>query len=417
MRRQLAALLIGGAALSPAAPTLAADPASLCAGRPGCGVAAVTPAGLGERGLPLRVIELRFDEPPAGSWAEGLSCRDGWRELLVEEGRRITPLLELCNDGYGAAGLGEDEIEIGDNRLAHAQHGGSNWRWGQTLIHQLSPLGVLQEAWEGYWSVGLNYENGFWDWTDWSNGSLEWWSPTCLPDGEFLDDAEPAPEEITQAVLIPLLERLPPGAEEAALGTCATVLSAETGRGSVIHGDAPAAIADQAWMKLLAAEPDLLFVSVRTGRVASGGKTWLSDDHIEIWQGPGLGYYDHCIPQETEARQWAVRLVDGAVFPAAGNPATLPTLLSRFSTLDSDGGVIVSMTLRLAEPLENATVVFSKGDGKKKQLWMLASSNLRFKQAASLGRFHAVPAVAATCVVSEGRLDVQTWGRPVLSTQ
>jgi hypothetical protein len=75
------------------------------------------------------------------------------------------------------------------------------------------------------------------------------------------------------------------------------------------------------------------------------------------------------------------------------------------------------MTLRLAEPLENATVVFSKGDGKKKQLWMLATSDLRFKRAASLGGFHDIPATAATCVLNEGRLDVETWGRPVVLAQ
>jgi len=61
--------------------------------------------------------------------------------------------------------------------------------------------------------------------------------------------------------------------------------------------------------------------------------------------------------------------------------------------------------------------VFSKGDGQKKQLWMLATSDLKFKRPASLGAFHDIPATAATCVLNEGRLDVETWGRPVAPLQ
>ena len=419
MRRHLAALLVGGAALLPAAPALAADPAALCAGRPGCAVHAVTPAGTGETGQALRVVEVRLEEPPAGSDYEGQDCYEGWREFSLVEGDSVTPLLQLCNDGYGASGVGEDMIEIGENRLLHGQYGGSSWRWAQTLTYQLSPLKVLTEGWDGFWTVGLVYESGSWDWTDWSHGTLEWWSPRCAADGTLplLGDDEPRDEDITRAVLIPLLDSLPAGAEQAGLGTCATVLSAETGNGYVIHGDAAAAIEDHAWMKLMAAEPDLLFVSVRTGRVASGGKSWLADDHIEIWQGPKLGYSSDCIPFDAQARQWAVRLVDGAVFAAAGDPQDLPEVLDRSSTLDSDGGVIVHMTIRLADPRENLTVLFSKGDGKKRQLWMLASSALQFKQAATLGDVFAITADQASCVINEGRLDVVEWGRPVAPAQ
>lgn len=416
MRRPLAAVLVVGAALLVPGALRAADPQVLCDGRPGCQVNA-TPAGLGKNGKPVGVIELTFEQPPQGAWAEGIECRDGWRELYVDAGDETTELLELCNDGYGAAGIGEDEIEIGDNSLTHSQVGGSAWRWGRTDVYQLQPLRELREAWDGYWSLGLNYETGSWDWTNWSQGDVEWWSPACRSDGEIPEPGpnDPPDEEINRAVLIPRLEAtaLPAGSYDVSPGTCATTLSAETGRGFVVWGDAAAAAADAAWMKLLTVEPDLLYVAVRTQRIAAGGKSWLSDDHIEIWQSPTVSYYEACLTGEAKAEQWAVRLIDSAVFAAEGTPREMPQVLARSSTVDSGGGVIVSMTLKLAQPLENLSVVFSKGDGASRQLWLLASSALRFGQAASLGTTFAVPATAATCVVDEGRINVKRWGRAI----
>lgn len=416
MRRPLAAVLVVGAGLLAPGTLLAADPQALCDGRPGCQVK-VTSAGLGKDGHPVRVIELTFERAPQGTWAEGIECLDGWRELYVDGGGEATELLELCNDGYGASGIGEDEVEVGDNSLSHSQVGGSSWRWGQTDVYQLQPLRELRQAWDGYWALGLNYETGSWDWTNWSQGDIEWWSPACKADGDIPEPGpgDPPEEEINRAVLIPRLEAtaLPAGTYDVSPGTCAATLSAENGRGFVVWGDAEAAAADAAWVKLLTVEPDLLYVAVRTQRIAAGGKTWLSDDHIEIWQSPTVSYYDACLTGKAKAEQWAVRLIDSAVFPAEGKPRAMPQVLARSSSVDSGGGVIVSMTLKLAQPLENLSVVFSKGDGTSKQLWLLASSALRFGQAASLGSTFAVPATAATCIVDEGRVNVKRWGRTV----
>ena len=33
------------------------------------------------------------------------------------------------DNGYGAHGMGSDNLEIGDNTLQHWQNGGSTWRW------------------------------------------------------------------------------------------------------------------------------------------------------------------------------------------------------------------------------------------------------------------------------------------------
>ena len=74
--------------------------------------------------------------------------------------------------------------------------------------------------------------------------------------------------------------------------------------------------------------------------------------------------------------------------------------------------MIVTLHLELSEPMESLTVVLSRGDGKAKQRWLLASSQLAFGKAWTLGDTWPIPAEAAACAISEGRLDVTRWYRP-----
>lgn len=411
MRALLAALAVMLAS-SPAF----ADVVAACKAQSACRVAQQTAAGQGQSGRDLTVIELVYETPPPESWAAGMECRDGYREFWVKAAAEETLLLELCNDGYGAAGVGEDEIEIGNNRLTYTQVGGSAWRWGSTLTYQLSPLGVLREAWDGYHTLGANYETGNWDWTDYSQGEDEWWAPFCDAQGYVPDNEGVLPDDaqVNRYLAIPMLAEasVPANMQDASLGNCSLTVSTELGSGWIVHGDAAEAAADQAWMRLLAYEPNRLAVSVRLPKVLTGGKTWLSDDHIEIWQAPLSTYGSACLDPKEPARQWAVRLSDGAVFAAHGDPAAMPKVLARHSTLDTQSGVIVTTHLELPEPIENLTVVLSRGDGKKKQRWLLASSELSFGKPWTLGHTFMIPADAASCAVNEGRLDVTRWYRP-----
>ena len=70
---------------------------------------------------------------------------DGGQEYWLVEGASAPHLLlKLCNDGYGAAGVGVDEITIGDNRFTHFQAGGSNDRWETTDTIRLAPQTLLR---------------------------------------------------------------------------------------------------------------------------------------------------------------------------------------------------------------------------------------------------------------------------------
>ena len=74
------------------------------------------------------------------------TANDGGKEYWLVEGSAAPHLLlKLCNDGYGdAAGVGMDEITIGDNRFTHFQAGGSNDRWETTQTIRLAPQTLLR---------------------------------------------------------------------------------------------------------------------------------------------------------------------------------------------------------------------------------------------------------------------------------
>jgi len=59
---------------------------------------------------------------------EGPECeqREWW---LRRPDKSVVKLLEACNDGYGAAGVGEEDVSVGENRFVHERSGGSSWRW------------------------------------------------------------------------------------------------------------------------------------------------------------------------------------------------------------------------------------------------------------------------------------------------
>ena len=149
--------LIGAAAIlfSIAAPAAySADMAQLkpaiCGTRTTCTIAKLTPAGKSDTGAALSVAEVHLGvaEAPDPQFPchnnEGTDNDGGQEYWLVEGTVKPHLLLKLCNDGYGAAGVGEDEITIGNNRLTHFQAGGSNDRWETTETIRLAPQTLLR---------------------------------------------------------------------------------------------------------------------------------------------------------------------------------------------------------------------------------------------------------------------------------
>ncbi|MEO1226769.1 MAG: hypothetical protein AAFX92_21340 [Pseudomonadota bacterium] len=158
----------------------------ICQGRETCELIATHAAGVGENGTVLTVLELGFaaeDGPDDGGWG----CRfdadgyEGGREywLVTDDGVPPDRLATICNDGYGAAMVGEDYLAFGDNRMDQERYGGSAWRWVDAISMSLRPRRLLTHylcSAYGPWTRNVAA-------TDWRR-AVTWyaWSPASPED-------------------------------------------------------------------------------------------------------------------------------------------------------------------------------------------------------------------------------------------
>jgi len=281
------------------------DAALYCRDRKPCSIAEAKPAGKDAEGRALTVVELNLGEDNDGAFKCKPFRREFWvRTEGVAEPKRI---MELCNDGYGAAQMGEDEVAIKENRLEHAQNGGSAWRWDVTRNLRLSPLNVLDEAHCSYHNVSSGFWTLRWDWQRFA-GEARWTPKRCAPvRGKAEEDAEVGcePDKATRRyVPVPQLE----GAFERAgkrlhLGSCATAIDESGQRGFVLFGTPRAAGAEL--RTLLLSQRDLV-VTVSDVKFNTGAPSWLNDDHIELWLGHGRTSLECENEKPANLRQWGI---------------------------------------------------------------------------------------------------------------
>lgn len=355
-------LACGGATAAPTGD----DPAgALCAGRAPCAVAARHPAG-GR----LEVVQLQLGPDPE----RGCPREEWWR---LGDGPPLR-LLALCNDGYGASGVGEDSVEVKPGELIHSQYGGSAWRWSTTRRIGLSPHRLLREEQRSFHAAepareqtrALDAVEGRWT-TEWTAGSCG--------SGAWLD--------------LPVADRAPPPALP--LGSCA---ARATAAGPHLAHGAPGAAADAALWALLVGETTLIvdLADDTWVKAPAAGGSWLHEDHVELWlsaEEPSATHDWECGPQKDGpgAVQWALRL-DGSVIPAhraAGQPAPAARVVA--------GGPADRVRLQITLPAAPAglTVVYSDSDDGRRQERLIATSALRFGDPRSLGA--AVTLAAGAC--------------------
>jgi hypothetical protein len=184
------------------------------------------------------------------------------------------------------------------------------------------------------------------------------------------------------------------------LGTCATLVDGVTA-GFTIHGGKGSA--DDASMRVVwAQDGGDLFVEVDDDRLVGPGTSWVTDDHLELWL--GQDFPGGC-PDAAQARQWGIRVTDGRVFPAFGNPDTNP----KVEIARAGNKVRVKISLppadrerqKLVEP--RVTLVYSDSDDGVSQERLIATSTLQHGKGWSLGSLHYVSRVTA-CVAEGGVL-------------
>lgn len=355
---------------------LAGAIAALCGARPGCTVAAVHPAGASPEGVPLAVVEL--------TWPLEAEDRCAPRELWLVSPRAgaLAPrrLRRLCNDGYGAAGVGEDNVRVGPNRFVHHQYGGSAWRWSHESDEQLEPPRLLSWSNLGYWNVGSNCQATAWSWETFS-GTGAWFVPRC---GE--EDRYPAGDEACGEW--PLLPWVPLGEpfrrkdwQRTDLGDCALVLGASGAAGG-------SAEPGNAMLRVLALDPRTLVVEVADAALVPGARLVLT--HSD-WARPDFGR--HCYESAAPPpRRAEVRL--------SGKPPQPQARGAALERATFAGGLRLLLELPAAAPLL-ALELFVPDSAKAER--RLASTSLGPPTTVTLGELWSLPADA--CALRDGRLE------------
>jgi len=288
---------------------------AICGGRSSCKLT-VTDAGQGAQHEVLTVVEAKFalaDKPKDGpdegcindSGDADAPDHDGGHEFWLLAGDAAPKrLLALCNDGYGAAGVGTDDVKISPNMLTHQQNGGSAWRWDSTEQIRLSPLEVVHEL----TCTSNDTAPGTGQVTEIDRLHLHARSVGFVADQKFAeDDGVDCPEwptgpdstlptgpKIAGAYDIPMPNGGAEGDQQdktypdgTALGDCALQLSSDGLHGFLDFGK-PAEAANAATIRVIQENDTNLLIQVydplAAAELASGkAKSWLGQPHIEIW--------------------------------------------------------------------------------------------------------------------------------------
>lgn len=392
------------------------DIAAMCGARKPCTLVQATPAGNDAQGRALTVVEIDLgSKNPDGDGPT--ACRPYAREFWLRTAGVAHPrrVLALCNDGYGASGVGEDEIAIAPNRMLHTQYGGSAWRWHEKRTIELSPLRVLTEQSCSYHNVNIGYSVSIWDWRHFA-GERHWYPQACT-DGDKRTDGKTRPDwcdargATHHQALVPRLDGAMPAGALAHLGSCAATFDESGQRGYVLTGKPRA---NGAELRVLMTSARDLMVSVSDAAFASGAETLLGDDHVELWIGTdhsGLG----CNGSRFKLARWAIGL-EGKVQHADGDAAGPPEVVAR-AARTVGGRRQVTLHIRLAaadnDYLRTVTVGFSKGvDGKTARL--TATSPVRRGDETTLSSIWKIEPKGARCEVRGGQLDLVETGLPAL---
>lgn len=424
--------------------TLAPDQqAAICGARKTCKTE-VADAGQGPGNVKLTIAVAHFDvaDKPADAPEEGCLGdpevvdgpeRDGGQEVWLISGDAAPKrILALCNDGYGAAGVGEDQLEVSPNMLTWDQSGGSNWRWTTTRQIRLSPLAVVKE-------FDCSYHDaipGSGVYTEIDRATLQARQVGAVAGHKFGEDEEigcppwpngpdatlPTGPKYAGGYVIPMPKAGPQDdgngyPDGTVLGDCARELSTDGLHGILIYGK-PAEAGAATIRTIQESEASLLiqvFDPTAAAELQSGkAKSWVGQPHLEVWTS------DMANPEDNDGEngatyvyhQFAIGL-DGKTYPGANPIAALPKV-THWAAKDEQGRDVTVYRVKFEgddRPSFGIGVVYSQAkDGK--QARMVSNALIKKNKPvylpdawANVPEDQGIP--SATCAVNaDQRLDV-----------
>ena len=386
--------------------------AALC-NKGGCCVTGVWRLGPDRRGHPLAVVALESNEgcllPSKPSPAsdeddhDDDSDRHGCGEyrlvdLAAKKPRGGVKLLKQCDGDHSEVRAGVDAKERTFNFGGHSVY--TNDQWDEETVLGLDPLRIVAFSRGSNGRGQLHDEK--WNW-DKFGGDVELgvdYCPNKAPwaDGGTRPDSD-VPDFVVHALRIPRVTLpatfLADGWRTTALGACAAQVDGENG--FTIHGDKGAA-ADTS-MRVLFSTGDDLFIEIRDDRFVSGGKSWVVDDHLEVWTTNGDS---QCVDPKgkSPAWQWGIRVLDGAVFPGFGDPGTAPHAEAHRAGNVARLKLSLRGTLAAGTPF---TIVYSDSDDGRRQKRLIATSALSYGKWWTFGEAPAAQE-GASCIPVRGAL-------------
>ena len=402
----------------------AAQVAAICGQRMTCKIEKTYEAGKSPTDTPLTVIKISVglaDKPRDQD--EGCingNARDGGVEYWLLEGTAAAKrVLKLCNDGYGMAGVGEDDVEVGPNRLVHHQYGGSAWRWYMDVTYSLAPFRAVSEHDCSYHNASeqsgtltaIDYRTRLVrvlakDSTkrDLDVGCPLW--PRPPQTFESRADAETVGAYPVLAPGLPGKAAIPAGT---ALGNCVPAMTTGGRNGFIVWGK-PVPADQAAEIKTIGVGNNTLIAQIfdPIPPVANSGGSWIHQPHLEIWVGHNSENVRTMLPLG-QMSQVGVTL-DGVAHPGVGNPSAAPKV-ERWTARDERGRPVV--VLRLVWPDEFAlingvTMVYSQAEAGK-QARLVATAEFASNRPVYVPEVLALGGTPSTsdsglCEVRDGRL-------------
>ncbi|HEY8949232.1 MAG TPA: hypothetical protein VIM56_10145 [Rhizomicrobium sp.] len=364
-----------------AAPSLTpAQKSAICGKRSTCKLVTIHNAGKAQVAEVLFGIKDKPDNAPDDGCrtADGNDPKNGGTEYWLLSGASPTNILSLCNDGYGAADMGEDTVTFSNNRMVHVEAGGSSWRWNSTDTISLVPFQLLTQLSCSFHNI--EPATGTVTFVDavrfraadirknpaanWGDDEDNIGCPEVSPSAFAKLKPIPGPKLVADYPVIspsnaddPALGSIPDGTT---LGGCAMILSTDGANGFLTFGK-PADAAHAASMKVLAVDSKRLLLQIYDPIAASAaaGKSWIGGAHAEIWHSES--YDDSQPPDRSELRQLAVDL-DGSVHLTG--EAKAPQV-KRWTSRDEKGRPVTVLLLTWADDLGETAVSYSQAENGK----------------------------------------------------
>ena len=299
-------------------------------------------------------------------------------------------LLQLCNDGYGGAGIGEDDVQVKPNRLSHEQiGGGSESRWFVHRELQLNPPQLLTTTVGTFPSAAPKFiDESKWQW-DTSSGERTRFLSLCTEEGhaDLREDVKP---KAVRSAMIPKAvvtkAFVEGGWKTTALGSCAAKATWP------IQG---AAGTDQdSSLKVMAINDSELVIELVDDVYGPG-------DQLQLWLGERtVSPLDGCLgKQGLQAAQWLIDVPSGK--GRAGHNARFGTPVSEVV----QQGQVVRLRMKFPEgQWPSVMIAYADSDDGKLVERVMGTSQFVFAQMATLGAIATLERKMGICDVVDGAL-------------